>query len=83
MRVSYSPSYVAPLPKGHIFPMEKFSGLYQYLITRRIIQPEHVIETKMAGFPSLCAAHTTRDSHAVWQRIFHHHCFNNFLLFSV
>jgi acetoin utilization deacetylase AcuC-like enzyme len=46
--------------------MEKFSGLYQYLITRRIIQPEHVIEPKMAGFSSLCAAHTTRYSHAVW-----------------
>lgn len=50
MRVSYSPGYIAPLPEGHVFPMKKFSGLYKHLVTRRIIEPHHVIEPGMTDF---------------------------------
>lgn len=67
MRVSYSPGYVAPIPEGHIFPMKKFCGLYEYLIHHGIIKPNHVIEPKMADFSSLCSAHTIRYSQGVWE----------------
>lgn len=67
MRVSYSPGYVAPLPEGHIFPMQKFSGLYRYLISSKIIEAHHVVEPKMADYSSLCTVHTPRYSNGVWE----------------
>lgn len=35
----YHPDYVAPLPPGHRFPMEKFSQLHQILLEENIAHP--------------------------------------------
>jgi acetoin utilization deacetylase AcuC-like enzyme len=35
----YHPDYVAPLPPGHRFPMDKFSQLYQRLLTDGVAYP--------------------------------------------
>lgn len=66
MRVSYSPRYVAPLPDGHIFPMEKFSGLYHYLISKGIIEKKNVVEPTLADFVNLNLVHTRRYTQGVW-----------------
>lgn len=67
MRVSYSPGYVAELPKGHIFPMKKFSGLHQYLLRKEIFSESQIIEPGMVDFVNLCTTHTNRYAHGVWQ----------------
>jgi acetoin utilization deacetylase AcuC-like enzyme len=36
----YHPNYVAPLPPGHRFPMEKFKKLYELLLSDRVADPE-------------------------------------------
>lgn len=66
MRVSYSPGYVAPIPENHIFPMRKFSGLYDYLTNQSIIHESQVIPPKMVEFQHLYSVHTRRYSDGVW-----------------
>lgn len=66
MRVSYSPKYVAPLPNGHIFPIKKFSGLYDYLINKGIIDKTNVVEPSLADFVNLNLVHTQRYSQGIW-----------------
>lgn len=66
MRVSYSPGYVAPLPDGHIFPMRKFSGLYNYLLEKEIIEESHIVEPTPVDFVNLNLVHTPRYSNGVW-----------------
>lgn len=66
MRISYSPGYVAPLPKGHVFPMKKFSGLYDYLISNGIFKDRDVVEPSMVDFANLYTVHTQRYGHGVW-----------------
>lgn len=36
----YHPDYVAPLPPGHRFPMEKFRKLYELLLAEHVAHPE-------------------------------------------
>lgn len=36
----YHPDYIAPLPPGHRFPMEKFRLLHEYLVSSGVAQPE-------------------------------------------
>lgn len=67
MRVSYSPGYVASLPKGHIFPMKKFSGLFNYLNHRGIIKESQVVEPKLACFTDLNLVHTSRYTNGLWE----------------
>lgn len=38
--IIYHPDYVAPLPEGHRFPMEKFRKLYELLIADGVALPE-------------------------------------------
>lgn len=66
MRVSYTPGYVAPLPDGHIFPMKKFSGLYEHLIAKGIITDSNVVEPSLVDFVNLNLVHTTRYSNGLW-----------------
>lgn len=47
--------------------MKKFSGLYNYLIAKNIIQPTQVIEPKMVDFVNLSTVHTQRYCSAVWR----------------
>ncbi|MCH8547380.1 MAG: histone deacetylase [Balneolaceae bacterium] len=65
-KISYSPGYVAPLPEGHIFPMKKFSGLYDYLTSREIFPRSAFIEPSMVDFGTLCSVHTPRYGQGVW-----------------
>lgn len=39
MPIVYHPDYVAPLPPGHRFPMEKFRRLYQLLLAEAVAHP--------------------------------------------
>ncbi len=66
MRISYSPGYVAPLPKNHIFPMRKFSGLHSYLIDNGIFHRSAVVEPSMVDFANLYTVHSQRYGHGVW-----------------
>lgn len=66
MRISYSPGYVASLPEGHVFPMRKFSGLYDYLITNGIFKEHSVVEPSMVDFVNLYTVHTQRYGYGVW-----------------
>jgi acetoin utilization deacetylase AcuC-like enzyme len=38
----YHPDYIAPLPAGHRFPMEKFKKLYECLLTEGVIRSHQV-----------------------------------------
>jgi len=66
LRISYSPGYVAPLPDGHIFPMKKFSGLYNFLIDKNLFSVSDFIEPGMVDFANLCTVHTPRYGFGVW-----------------
>lgn len=66
MRVSYSPGYVADIPRNHVFPMKKFSGLHAYLIDKGIISQSEVVEPSLVDFSNLITAHTERYAKAVW-----------------
>lgn len=58
MRVSYSPSYYAPIPEDHIFPMRKFTGLHQYLLDNEIIAPDNIITPSPVDMTNLLTVHT-------------------------
>lgn len=66
MRVSYSPGYVADIPKKHIFPMKKFSGLYSYLTDTGTVSKNEIIEPSMVDFSNLITAHSEHYAKAVW-----------------
>lgn len=66
MRVSYCAGYVAPLPEGHIFPMKKFSGLHNHLLSKNILKITDIVEPGLAEFSSLQTVHSSRYSVAVW-----------------
>lgn len=66
MRVSYSPGYVADIPKDHVFPMRKFSGLHSYLTDTGMISKSDVIAPSLVDFSNLITTHTERYAKAVW-----------------
>lgn len=58
MRVSYAPSYYAPIPEDHIFPMGKFTGLHRYLLDEEIIAPGNIVAPSPVDMPNLLTVHT-------------------------
>lgn len=58
MRVSYHPDYFVELPPGHPFPMEKFPGLHDILISEGIVDPGRVIRPREAEIDLLRLVHT-------------------------
>ena len=66
MRISYSPGYVAQLPKDHIFPMKKFSGLYDYLMNKSLFKSSDIVEPSMVDFANLYTVHTQHYGYGVW-----------------
>ncbi len=66
MRVSYSSGYYAPIPETHIFPMRKFEGLRDYLLSQKIVTEESIIEPSLCPFEDLELVHTPRYSRGVW-----------------
>ncbi len=60
MRVSYHPGYYAEISEDHIFPMRKFEGLHRYLLNRKVIRPQDVIQPRQIDFRHLHLVHTRR-----------------------
>lgn len=67
MRVSYSPGYHAPLPRAHIFPMGKFTGLYRYLLDKGILAEYEIVEPSMVDMANLLTVHTDRYADGIMQ----------------
>jgi len=56
--VVYHPDYVAPLPEGHRFPMEKFRSLYEMLLTDRVVKLEEFHTPELPDFETIQLVHT-------------------------
>ncbi|AFZ44083.1 Histone deacetylase [Halothece sp. PCC 7418] len=56
--IIYHPDYVTPLPKGHRFPMAKFSLLQEILIADGVIQPQQVHQPELPPREWLELIHT-------------------------
>lgn len=65
MRVSYAPGYYAPIPKEHIFPMKKFTGLHRYLIEQEIIDRSDIVEPSMVDMTNLLTTHSVRYAEGI------------------
>lgn len=65
MRVSFAPGYYAPIPDDHIFPMKKFTGLYQYLIEQEIIHKSDVVAPSPVDMAHLLSVHSSRYAHGI------------------
>ena len=73
--IIYHPDYVAPLPQGHRFPMQKFRRLYELLLETGVVGDADVHRPTPATMQTLCFAHTpdyvkgvcerTLDAHSV------------------
>ncbi|MDX1513728.1 MAG: histone deacetylase [Gammaproteobacteria bacterium] len=56
--VVYHSDYVAALPDGHRFPMQKFRRLYELLLESRVIDAKDVLTPGPIGLDQLRQAHT-------------------------
>lgn len=65
MRVSYAPSYYAPIPEDHIFPMRKFTGLHQYLLDNEIIASDNIIAPSPVDMTNLLTVHTNNYAEGI------------------
>lgn len=57
MRAFYSDHFVLPLPEGHKFPMEKYSGLRERLLAEGIVAPQDLHEAPAASWDDLRLVH--------------------------
>jgi acetoin utilization deacetylase AcuC-like enzyme len=55
--IVYHPNYIAPLPAGHRFPMEKFRRLYQTLIADGVAHPSQFHQPELPPFSWLELVH--------------------------
>ena len=65
MRCYYSDTFVLPLPEGHRFPMAKYSGLRERLLSDGIVRPGDLIEAPQAAWDDLLLVHTPEYAAAV------------------
>ncbi len=65
MRVSYVPSYYAPIPEDHIFPMGKFTGLHRYLLDKEIIAPGNIVAPSPVDMTNLLTVHTNNYAEGI------------------
>ena len=65
MRCYYSDTFVLPLPEGHRFPMAKYSGLRDRLLSDGTVDPEDLIEAPRAALDDLHLVHTAAYVDAV------------------
>ena len=57
MRAFYSDHFVLPLPEGHKFPMAKYSGLRERILSEGIIAPDDLHEAPAASLDDLRLVH--------------------------
>jgi acetoin utilization deacetylase AcuC-like enzyme len=55
----YHPDYVAPLPPGHRFPMEKFRLLHEHLLSTGVAQPEQFHQPELPPLAWIERVHTS------------------------
>jgi len=58
MKCSYHPSYQAPLPPGHPFPMSKYPLLKERLLAEGIIAANDILQPEPIDVPTLELVHT-------------------------
>jgi acetoin utilization deacetylase AcuC-like enzyme len=58
MKCSYHPSYQAPLPPGHPFPMSKYPLLEERLLAEGILAAGDIIRPEPIDVPTLALVHT-------------------------
>lgn len=58
VRAFYSDHFVLPLPDGHKFPMAKYSGLRERILSEGILQPGDLREAPAASWEDLRLVHT-------------------------
>lgn len=57
MKAFYSDRFVLPLPEGHKFPMAKYAGLRDRIISERIVHPDDLHEAPAAPWDDLLLVH--------------------------
>jgi acetoin utilization deacetylase AcuC-like enzyme len=65
MRVSYHPGYLAEIPATHVFPMGKFPGLRNYLVSNNIISGQSLVQPRPVLTEHLLTVHTPRYVDAI------------------
>lgn len=65
MKLSYTNGYYAPIPDTHVFPMRKFEGLHDYLLSQNIVSLEDIIAPKLADTSLLLLNHTEEYVHKI------------------
>ena len=60
LAIVYHPDYVAPLPEGHRFPMEKFRLLRDLLLRDNIVSAKNVFIPKLPTTEQLALVHTNK-----------------------
>ncbi len=65
--IVYHPDYVAPLPEGHRFPMEKFRLLYELLLSDRVATSEQFHTPELPDLATLELVHTPEYIQNYWR----------------
>lgn len=65
MRCFYSDTFVLPLPPGHRFPMAKYAGLRERILTEGIVRADDLYEAPRADWTDILLVHTSDYAHAV------------------
>ena len=60
LAIVYHPDYVAPLPEGHRFPMEKFRLLRDLLLRDNVVSAKNVFIPKLPTTEQLALVHTNK-----------------------
>ena len=60
LAIVYHPNYVAPLPEGHRFPMEKFRLLRDLLLRDNVVSAKNVFIPKLPTTEQLALVHTNK-----------------------
>ena len=67
MKIYYTDHFVLPLPKGHRFPMEKYSQLRQRVEQARLVPPSHLCSPPAATDSQILLAHDAEHLEAIKQ----------------
>jgi acetoin utilization deacetylase AcuC-like enzyme len=56
--IVYHPNYIAPLPPGHRFPMQKFRRLYETLLADQVVHPSQFHQPELPPLAWIELVHT-------------------------
>jgi acetoin utilization deacetylase AcuC-like enzyme len=65
MKCYYSDTFVLPLPEGHRFPMAKYAGLRERLLTERIVSSDDLHEAPRAEWSDIRLVHSAHYTEAI------------------